>query len=57
MIMPFGKHKGIELDDVPANYLLWCYENIPQLDYGVKAYIEKNMAGIKKQILDGNGDQ
>lgn len=24
MKMPFGKHKGKSLDEVPALYLLWC---------------------------------
>lgn len=23
--MPFGKHKGMSLDDVPADYLLWLF--------------------------------
>lgn len=23
--MPFGKHKGTKLKDVPASYLLWLY--------------------------------
>lgn len=25
-VIAFGKHKGTKLDDVPAQYLLWCYE-------------------------------
>ena len=54
MKMPFGKHKGKEMDDVPAAYLMWLYES------GVKgvvhAYIENNIKGIKKQIEDGNGE-
>lgn len=24
--MPFGKHKGTKLKDVPAHYLLWAYD-------------------------------
>lgn len=26
-IMPFGKHKGEKLANVPADYLLWLYDN------------------------------
>ncbi len=27
MTMPFGKHKGEHIDDVPLDYLMWVYEN------------------------------
>ncbi len=26
-IMPFGKHKGRRMEDVPASYLLWLWDN------------------------------
>jgi len=26
-IMPFGAHKGKKLANVPADYLIWMYEN------------------------------
>lgn len=26
--MPFGKHRGEELEDLPTHYLLWIAENI-----------------------------
>jgi len=42
--MPFGKeHYGKRMEDVPAQYLLWCYEKIANLRADVKAYIEDNM--------------
>ncbi len=41
-IMPFGKHKGKRLVDVPADYLLWCYENLTNLSKDLKEYIEGN---------------
>lgn len=25
--MPFGKHKGEKLENVPASYLLWLWDN------------------------------
>ena len=30
MYMPFGKHKGEELDDIPSDYLHWLAENCDQ---------------------------
>ena len=51
----FGKHKGMDLEDVPASYLLWLYENEIVKDGVVFDYIIKNLDGIKKQIEDGNG--
>ena len=28
MLMPFGKHKGRELEELPDGYLLWLAENV-----------------------------
>ena len=28
MKMPFGKHKGEEIEDIPSDYLKWVAENI-----------------------------
>ena len=57
MIIRFGKYKGMELDDIPASYLLWLYEKEIVKSGAIYDYIVKNMDGIKKQIEDGNGDQ
>lgn len=27
MIMPWGKHKGEDLEDIPSSYLKWLAEN------------------------------
>lgn len=48
-IMPFGKYKGEKLGDVPADYLLWLYEN-DRCDRKVKSYVEENMDVIKIEI-------
>ena len=47
-LMPFGKHKGKRMIDVPAKYLLWLYEN--GLGAGdVKDYITNNIDGLRKE--------
>lgn len=30
--MPWGKHKGEELEDVPTDYLEWCLREMHDLD-------------------------
>jgi len=55
--MAFGKYKRQSLEGVPASYLFWAWENAECLDRypEIKGYIEKNLTGIKKQIMDGTG--
>jgi uncharacterized protein (DUF3820 family) len=40
MIMPFGKHQGRELTDVPYEYLVWVRTNIPLKSKKLKTEIE-----------------
>jgi uncharacterized protein (DUF3820 family) len=48
-IMPFGKHKGEKLANIPAEYLLWLYDE--GRFYGeLKTYIADNMDSIKAEI-------
>jgi uncharacterized protein (DUF3820 family) len=56
-IMPFGKHKGKEMANVPASYLLWIYDEwtLPNPRFGfvhqeVKTYIEENLDVLKKEV-------
>lgn len=50
--MPFGKHKGQDLDDVPASYLLWFYEQDWAMQYPeVLKYVKKNIQAIKEDAL------
>ncbi len=30
--LPFGKHKGKDIGDVPSDYLVWCLDNMDWLD-------------------------
>lgn len=54
--MPFGKHKGEMMQDVPAAYLHWLWT---EADYNVKVseplhhYIKKNLVALKKEYPDG----
>lgn len=56
-LMPFGKFKGIRMEDVPGSYLLWLYDEwtLPNPRFGfvntdVKEYIEDNMDAIKMEV-------
>lgn len=48
-IMPYGKHKGKEMANVPAAYLLWLYENDKCTDE-VRVYISENIEVLKMEI-------
>lgn len=52
-LMPMGKHKGDKMQDVPAKYLLYIYENNMCSNERVKEYIESNLNVIKQQAKDG----
>ncbi len=51
--MPYGKYKGKQMADVPADYLLWLYEN-NKCTGGIRAYIIENLEVIKNQINYAN---
>jgi len=53
--MPFGKHQGKKMEDVPASYLLWLYESLkekfkPNLtEKELIAYIKDNLQVLTKE--------
>ena len=47
-LMPFGKHKGVKLANVPAQHLLWLYEN--DRAGRLKSYIEEHMDVLKMEV-------
>lgn len=50
-VMPFGKHKGQLMQDVPASYLAWLKD--AGCDHpGVKAYIEASWSAILSELPD-----
>lgn len=48
-LMPTGMHKGVRMEDVPAEYLLKQSKN-PLCQVQVKAYIEDNLDVLKVQV-------
>ncbi len=57
--MPFGKHKGIRMEDVPAKYLhwLWSKSDDPLKNQDktspVADYIKRNLELLKIEYEDG----
>lgn len=53
-IMPFGTHKGKTMEKVPAQWLLWLYDNQNENQsvdsLRVIAYVEENMDVLLKQV-------
>ena len=53
--MPFGKHAGIVMQDVPASYLHWLWSNGKEQDKQcpVADYIRRNISSLAKEYSDG----
>ena len=50
--MPFGKYKDVAMANVPANYLIWLYDN-SKCNNEVLEYIIDNMEVLKNEIKKG----
>lgn len=48
-LMPYGAHKGKAMINVPAQYLMWLYDN-NKCSGEVKKYIEDNKDVLKVEI-------
>lgn len=48
-LMPWGIHKGKEMQDVPASYLLYLHD-ADKCDGPVKKYIESNMNALIQEV-------
>ncbi len=44
--MPFGKHKGLPLSEVPDDYLLWLYYDTNLKDGPLRRYIVENLDAL-----------
>lgn len=53
-LMPFGKYKGILMQDVPVHYLHWVWHNTFSADYSVDVhnYIRENLNTLKLENKD-----
>lgn len=54
-LMPFGKHKGQPMQDVPASYLHWLWANGKSGDKlcPVADYIRRNVSVLEQEYPDG----
>lgn len=51
--MPFGKYKGEPMQDVPASYLHWLWQEIQNDKMNpVADYIRNNIEALKKECPD-----
>lgn len=50
-VLDFGIHKGKRLEDVPASYLLYLYENGKSFG-ALHAYIKDNLDVLVKQFQE-----
>ncbi len=51
--MPFGKHKGMYIEDLETDYIRWCLENLERLDERIKTEMESQLTlrsgrGVKR---------
>jgi uncharacterized protein (DUF3820 family) len=51
--MPFGKYKGEKMANVPADYLMWLYNEI-KCNKDVRDYIEDNLDVLEQEIKREN---
>lgn len=53
--MPWGKHRGVQMQDVPASYLCWLWGDGKKHDMRcpVADYIRRNLAVLAKEYEDG----
>lgn len=47
--MPWGKHKGTKMINVPSSYLLWCYTN-GKCSYDVSKYVQENYDVLNEEV-------
>lgn len=54
-LMPFGKHQGEPMSDVPASYLHWLWQNGLKTDKqsNVADYIRRNLSALRQEHKDG----
>lgn len=52
--MPWGEHKGIPMEDVPPDYLLWLFRQAWVRDWpDIHAYLVANQAALLAEEDEG----
>jgi len=51
--MPFGKHKGMYIEDLETDYICWCLGNLERIDERIKTEMENQLTlrggrGVKR---------
>lgn len=51
-VIPFGRHRGKKLSDIPAHYFLWLYDQNSTTVDGreVCRYIRKNLKKLRARV-------
>jgi len=56
-VMPWGKHKGVKLGELPAGYLLWLYEQPWIASWvGLYLYLKEHEDQLLDEKADANED-
>lgn len=52
--MPFGKHRGTKLEDVPPSYLLWLLDKMMEDDDRARlaVYLSENRKALELEARD-----
>lgn len=53
-LMPWGKHKGVKMANVPASYLLWLLESGNLSGGVVRDYIQENKETLQFERLNND---
>lgn len=51
-VMPFGKHKGLKMEDVPTDYLKWMLREMSNMDENMRYTVEKLARGESLEESD-----
>lgn len=49
--MPFGKHRGMHINEVPRDYLYWTLKNVQDLDQDLRWTIEQYLKSPNEKTL------